>query len=193
MAEVAAEPRRYSVRFEVSSATVGTVLGLLINEVEGSKVEPTGDPARFRMSFVAFMSQLSTILGLIAEHAEHLVIAPFQAQASAALLPFAAKPRPVEVPAGVTVTQLPSRKSGRKSGGDPQSRTARAILGVLEKKPIAHPPDFTEAFETAGLSTQSIGGVLSNLIKYGLIVRCGYAAYRLPTEQEKIELRERRG
>lgn len=182
-----AEPRRYSVKFEVPSATAGDLLGLLIKEVEGPKVEPTNDPARFKMSFVAFMSQLGTILGLVSEHAEQLVIAPYHPQTSAALIPFTPRPKPVEIPTGTVITRVSSRKRGRQF--DLQSRTARAVLGVLQQKPVAHPPDFADAFEAAGLARNSIGKVLSNLISYGLIVRCGYAAYRLPTEQEKVEQR----
>ncbi len=182
-----AGPRRYSVKFEVPSATVGDILGLLIKEVEGAKVEPTNDPLRFKMSFVAFMSQLSTLLGLVSEHAEQLVVAPYQPQVSAAMIPFTPRPRSVVVPTGMPITHLPSRGNTKGRKFDSQSRTATAILGVLKEKPIAHNPDFADAFEAAGLSRSSVGNIVRTLLRRGLIVRCGYAAYRLPTEQEKAE------
>ncbi len=182
-----ASPRRYTVKFDLSAAQSGNLLGLLVSEVEGMTISPTSDPTRLKMSFVTTLDALATIVGCIAPHAEGLIIAPYTAPQTEAMRPFAQRARNVPIPPGTNVTKFAPRKSGKQF--DASSRGALAVKGVLDGLPIAYATDFEHAFAAAGLAKGSIGMTLSKLAEHGLIIRASRGAYRLPTEQEKLDSR----
>jgi hypothetical protein len=186
-----AAPRRYKVQFNLPQSSVGALYAALTDQVEALAVTPSSEPQTAGVSFITLMQGLGTIIELVESVAQNLVVAPHREVVSEAVRPFQPKERFV-IPPGTNITRLPTHKGrggGRKKASGPQAESALAVLRV---KAIAHRPDFEDEAERRNISKAGVPTTLTKLVEWGLVVRCGVGAYRLPTEAEKDELERQR-
>ena len=181
---------RYAIRFDLPASQVGTILGLFVGQVEAPKVEPlAADGSTFRMSALGTLKQIHEVFGLIVDHGSNVVLSPFAEKVSEAVRPFQGRPTPVELPAGPTITRLPTgkRKGTRIVGGarPNQTGTGQAILRAFVDKSICRYDDFHESMRAAGFAVSGTPSTVTALVKAGFIIRVSTGAYRRATEEEQ--------
>lgn len=186
-------PRRYRVGLNCRTDAVGTVIGLLIQEVEQPKMEKVGDA--FRLTLVCMHDQLLIVLGVVMDHADNLIVAPFVPEVKMAPATFRApKPTYVATPLQKEVTYLPAQRK-RPTTGLKTSETGAGIAILSAFKDggrVKHPADFQDAMAAAGYSGNGVGSTLARIVSEGDLVRVGRGAYRLPTTQDQLRVMEAR-
>lgn len=187
-----ASPRRYKVSFECSAGSVGTLISVLIKDVESPKMEQTGDNL-YKVVLVCMQDQLPTIYATIIGDVSNIVSSPFVPETrvvSTFKVP-GPKVQPVEYVPQHRVTIIPPKRKHRPRGSPPakvkDSATGKAVLTVFEQKQIGHIPDFSDALERCGYRSSNAGWVLNQLVKEGILVRHGWGAYRMATAAEQAE------
>ena len=165
-----ANPRRYRIQLEVSTANVAAVISTLVNEVEPPHMEPCGE-SLFRVTFIARQDQLSTVIGVVDNTADKIFVAPYAAPVTEALRPFASKPQSVFIPPHIPVKKIPSKKNGANAVG--------TVLALLKEKEIVHLPEIMDRLVAGGFAASSANPLLWRLKKDGKIVGLGAAAYKL--------------
>ena len=182
---------RYAIRFDLAANQVGTILGLFVGQIEAPKVEPlAADGSTFRMSALGTLKQIHEVFGLVVDHGSNVVLSPFAEKVSEAVRPFQSRPKPVELPAGATITRLPmgkKRKQTRVAGGARanQTGTGQAILRAFVDKSICRYDDFHESMRAAGFAVSGTPSTVTALVKAGFIIRVSMGAYRRATEEEQ--------
>lgn len=185
-------PRRYRVSFNCRTDAVGTVIGLLIKEVEQPKMETINDS--YKLTLVCMQDQLVTVLGVIIDHADELVVAPFHAEVKMAPAVFRPQ-KPVHVPTPLQreVTVLPAQRKNSGPSKTKDTTTGKVVLGVFKDGGrVKHPADFVEALTAAQFSPNSYASIVNRLVVEGDLVRVGHGAYRLPTTQDHLRMMEER-
>ena len=181
---------RYAIRFDLAANQVGTILGLFVGQIEAPKVEPlAADGSTFRMSALGTLKQIHEVFGLVVDHGSNVVLSPFAEKVSEAVRPFQGRPTPVELPAGATITRLPTgKRKGTRIVGRArpnQTGTGQAILRAFVDKSICRYDDFHDAMRAAGFAVSGTPSTVTALVKAGFIIRVSTGAYRRATEEEQ--------
>jgi len=170
-------PRRYRVSFNCRIDALGTVIGLLIKEVEQPEMKQVGD--NYKLTLVCFHDQLITVLGVVIDHADSLVVAPYVPEAK--LAPAVYRP-PQQLARVVTPLQreLPERKRHRvnsRSGKQKDTGTGKALMSAFDDNGrVKHPADFAEAMTKHGYNPSGMSSVINRIISEGDLVRVGHVA-----------------
>lgn len=194
MEVTAVGPRRYKVHFDCSDTDVASIIGLLVKDVESSKMDPAG-PGLFKVSMICMFDQIPMITDLVVKNvssADNLVVVKHEVVVAASVHRFAPSKQELNVTAlgaqAFPVHRLPTKLKRVKGGAKPSdSNAGRLVMGLFKTKSVVHYPDVADALEGVGLSASGAGNILARLTQEGVLVRCGHGAYRRPTSAEEIQ------
>lgn len=186
--------RKYKISFACPVSVLGTIMDAFLSESVTPTAVPAAEAGRYKITATVWQETLPKLMGMISQDAEQLVVAPVQDvhPETRALLPKSAGPQLVYDEA--QVQRIPAMVKPRAAGKKALRRDSPAgvaMIKAFERKSIVHFGDFVDALTAAGYSRTSAGGQLNELVNEGSVVRIGHGAYRLPTEQEKIDFRKK--
>lgn len=186
--EEAAGPRRYKVVFDCRAEQAGTLIALLIREVEQPKLDQT-DHETYRITIICMMTQLPTIIGTIADQVVRLYVSPFVPEVKGPVPVYEARRPNSNFTPSSKITVLPPQRK-RQNGVKVKFRDSgmgRCILRAFESGPsIKHRPDFEAVLNEDGYAMTGLGAAMTRLIAEGDLVRVGWGAYRMPTTQDAL-------
>lgn len=186
----AAGPRRYRVSLNCRVDAVGTVIGLLIREVEQPKMETVGD--NFKLTLVCMHDQLLTVIGIVIDHADNLIVAPYIPEARPGTAVFRPPTTLARVVTPLAREVAPAkRRMNSNSGRQKDTGTGQALMSAFnDGGRVKHPADFAEAMTKAGYNPSGMSSAINRIVEEGDLVRVGRGAYRLPTTQDHLRQME---
>lgn len=186
MEEQVAGPRRYKVSFECNGSVVGTLISVLVKEVESPKMEPCGDDT-YKIALLCMQDQLPTIYATVVGDVSNIVSSPFVPETktvSTFRIP-GPKVQPVYVPQGrVTIIPPKVRRVPGQRIKPSQTAAGLLVMTLFDNKSVIHNPDVIDLFEQHQRAGSGVGKILADLTREGILVRAGWGAYRRPTAAE---------